>query len=148
MLFREATAQDISLMQVVRNSVKENVLSDPSLVTDAAVEEYITNRGKGWVCEMDETIVGFAIADITGNNIWALFLHPDYEQKGIGKKLLHLMLNWYFTQTDKTVWLSTAPFSRASLFYKMQGWKEVCLYGKNEIKFEMDSITWSKKSTP
>ena len=141
MLFREATVQDITLIQVVRNSVKENVLSDPSLVTDAAVEEYITNRGKGWVCEMDETIVGFSIADITGNNIWALFLHPDYEQKGIGKKLHHLMLNWYFTQTDKTVWLSTAPFSRASLFYKMQGWKEVGLYGKNEMKFEIDSIT-------
>ena len=147
MLFREATVQDITLIQVVRNPVKENVLSDPSLVTDAAVEEYITNRGKGWVCEMDETIVGFAIADITGNNIWALFLHPDYEQKGIGKKLHHLMLNWYFTQTDKTVWLSTAPFSRASLFYKMQGWKEVGLYGKKEMKFEIDSITWSKKST-
>ena len=43
--------------------------------------------------------------------------------------------------------LSTAPFSRASLFYKMQGWKEVGLYGKNEIKFEMDAVTWMQKST-
>ena len=147
MLFREATVQDIPLIQVVRNSVKENTLSNPSLVTDATVEDYITNRGKGWVCEVDETIVGFAIADITGNNIWALFLHPNYEQKGIGKKLHHLMLNWYFMQTNKTVWLSTAPLSRASVFYRMQGWKEVGLYGKNEIKFEMDSVTWLQKST-
>ena len=147
MLFREATVQDIPLIQVVRNSVKENTLSNPSLVTDATVEDYITKRGKGWVCEVDETIVGFAIADITGNNIWALFLHPNYEQKGIGKKLHHLMLNWYFMQTNKTVWLSTALLSRASVFYRMQGWKEVGLYGKNEIKFEMDSVTWLQKST-
>ena len=147
MLFREATVQDIPLIQVVRNSVKENTLSNPSLVTDATVEDNITNRGKGWVCEVDETIVGFAIVDITGNNIWALFLHPNYEQKGIGKKLHHLMLNWYFMQTNKTVWLSTAPLSRASVFYRMQGWKEVGLYGKNEIKFEMDSVTWLQKLT-
>ena len=73
MLFRKATVQDIPLMQVIRNSVKENMLSDPLLVTNADVEEYINKRGKGWVCEMDETIVGFAIADTRGNNIWALF---------------------------------------------------------------------------
>jgi len=147
MLFREATVQYTPLMQVVRNSVKENMLSHPSLVTNADVEDYINNRGKGWVCEMDEPIVGFAIADTSGNNIWALFLHPDYEQKGIGKTLHQLTLDWYFTQTNKTVWLSTAPFSRASIFYKMQGWKEVGLYVKNEIKFEMDSATWLQKLT-
>ena len=48
MLFRKATVQDIPLMQVVRNSVKENMLSDPLLVTNADVKEYITKRGKGW----------------------------------------------------------------------------------------------------
>ena len=57
------------------------------------------------------------------------------------------MLNWYFAQTNKPVWLSTASVSRASIFYKMQGWKEVGLYGKNEIKFEMDLATRLQKST-
>jgi hypothetical protein len=43
----------------------------------------MTNRGKGWVCEIDEKIVGFSIADLIGNNIWALFVMPGYDKRGI-----------------------------------------------------------------
>ncbi len=143
MIFRQAQISDIGQMQVVRNAVKENMLSNPALVPDRDVEEYITVRGKGWVCEIDNKIVGFAIADLRENNIWALFMDPDHEAKGIGKRLHQLMLDWYFSQTKKKVWLGTAPNSRAEKFYRMQGWKEVGLHGKGEIKFEMDLETWS-----
>ena len=124
-------------MQVVRNSVKENMLSDPALVPDHDVEDFITRRGKGWVCEIDGRIVGFSIVDMQNNNIWALFMHPDFEARGIGKQLHKLMLDWYFVQTKVTVWLGTAPNTRAERFYRMQGWKEVGMHGKGEIKFEM-----------
>lgn len=134
---------DIKQIQVVRNSVKENTLSDPALVPDKDVEEYMINRGKGWVCEIEGTIVGFAIADLIENNIWALFIHPDFEAKGIGKKLHQMMMDWYFVQTREKVWLGTAPNSRAEKFYRMQGWKEIGMHGKGEIKFEMDHKTWS-----
>ena len=142
MVFREAGTSDIKQMQVVRNSVKENMLSDPALVSDSDVEDFISNRGKGWLCEIGDTVVGFAIADLKDHNIWALFMHPDYEAKGIGKKLHQVMLDWYFSQTKETVWLGTAPNSRAERFYRMQGWKEVGLHGKGEIKFEMDWSEW------
>jgi GNAT superfamily N-acetyltransferase len=142
MIFREANIKDIPQIQIVRHSVKENVLSDPALVTDADCAEYITVRGKGWVCETDHTIVGFAIADLRDHNIWALFIKPEYERKGIGKKLHELMLDWYFTNTHETVWLGTAPNSRAELFYRMAGWKEVGRTKHGEIKFEMDSDEW------
>ena len=148
MIFRQAQISDIGQMQVVRNAVKENMLSDPALVPDKDVEEYITVRGKGWVCEIDNKIVGFAIADLRENNIWALFMHPDHEAKGIGKRLHQLMLDWYFSQTKKKVWLGTAPNSRAEKFYRMKGWKEVGVHGKGEIKFEMDIETWNLTPTP
>ena len=144
MIFREAQITDISQIQIVRNSVKENMLSDPSLVPDKDVEEYMTNRGKGWVCEIDNAIVGFAIADLIENNIWALFIHPDFEARGIGKKLHQTMMDWYFLQTNEKVWLGTAPNSRAEKFYRMQGWKEVGIHGKGEIKFEMSYKDWAK----
>jgi len=81
MIFREAEINDIPQIQIVRNSVKENTLSDPALVTDEDCKEFMTERGKGWVCEIDKTIVGFAIADLKDNNIWALFLDPAFEKK-------------------------------------------------------------------
>ena len=142
MKIRVANAKDISQIQTVRNLVKENRLSDPALVPDSDVEDYINRRGKGWVCEIDEQVVGFAIADLVDNNIWALFIHPDFERIGIGKKLHDEMMNWYFSRTDKTVWLGTAPKTRAELFYRKAGWKEVGMHGKGEIKFEMTKDEW------
>jgi len=53
MIFHEAKTTDIAAMQIVRHTVKENILSDPALVTDKDCEEFITQRGKGWVCEVD-----------------------------------------------------------------------------------------------
>jgi GNAT superfamily N-acetyltransferase len=143
MIYREATINDVGQMQIVRNTVKENVLSNPLLVPDKDVEDYIMNRGKGWVCVMDETVLGFSIVSVQDKNVWALFVRPDFERKGIGKQLHRLMMNWYFQQTKETIWLSTAPASRAETFYRMNGWKETGVYGKGEIKFEMDVDTWN-----
>ena len=52
------------------------------------------------------------------------------------------MLQWYFSKTQKTVWLSTAPKSRAEIFYNKAGWEEVGKHGKGEIKFEMTYKNW------
>ena len=142
MIFREANIIDIPKMQVVRNAVKENVLSNPDLIKDADYIPFITVNGKGWVCEIENQIVGFAIVDLKEKNIWALFVHPNFEAKRIGKQLHKMMLNWYFTQTKETVWLSTAPNSRAENFYSLNGWIEVGMYGKGEVKFEMKSENW------
>lgn len=143
MLFREATAADIPQIQIVRNSVKENMLSNPGLVSDKDCEDFITNRGKGWVCEIEDRLVGFAIADLQDHNIWALFLLPDFEGQGIGRRLHDTMLSWYFKQTDKPVWLGTAPGTRAEAFYRKAGWKEIGMHGK-EIKFEMTAADWQQ----
>ena len=145
MTIREAVISDIKQIQIVRNAVKENTLSDPNLVTDKDCEEFIIERGKGWVCEIDNQIIGFAIADLKENNIWALFLHPDFEKRGIGRVLHKTMLDWYFTQTKITVWLGTAFNTRAEQFYRKAGWTEVGMHGSKEIKFEMSYNDWSMK---
>ena len=142
MNFREAKVEDIRQIQVVRNSVKENALSDPKLVSDEDCKEFITVRGKGWVCEIDNRIVGFAIADLKENNIWALFLDPGFEKKGIGRQLHKIMLDWYFMQTKKNVWLGTALNTRAKYFYKRAGWQESGLHGTKEKRFEMTYEIW------
>ena len=141
MNFRQAIPEDIPQIQIVRNSVKENQLSNPNLIPDDLVEEFITKRGKGFVCEIDDKIVGFSIVDFVENNVWALFILPNFERKGIGKKLHQLMLDEYFSKTKETIWLSTEANSRAEIFYKKQGWKNAGLHG-NEVKFEMSFEDW------
>jgi GNAT superfamily N-acetyltransferase len=142
MIFREATSEDIPQVQIIRNSVKENMLSNPALITDEECAIFLKQRGKGWVCVIDNAVVGFSIVDLKDKNIWALFVHPDFEGKNIGKKLHGIMLDWYFHQTKETVWLGTAPHTRAERFYRKAGWKEVGMHGK-EIKFEMSYENWN-----
>jgi GNAT superfamily N-acetyltransferase len=142
MIIRQALVADITGIQVVRNSVKENMLSNPALVPDTDVEDYINNRGRGWVAEIDGTVIGFSIISVQHNNVWALFVQPAMAQKGVGKALHHTMLEWYFSQTTTTVWLGTEPGTRAEQFYRLAGWKSVGMHGKNEIKFEMEFAQW------
>ena len=106
--------------------------------------EYLTERGKGWVCEIENQIVGFAIADLKGNNIWALFIRPEFEKRGIGKRLQNIMLDWYFSQTQYKVWLGTTPDTRAEGFYRKSGWSEVGMHGEGEIRFEMTFTDWKQ----
>lgn len=154
-IYREATVADIPQIQIVRNSVKENMLSNPALVTDKDNEEYITVRGKGWVCEINNIIVGFANADLKTKSIWALFVKPEHEKKGIGKKLHQLMLDWYFIQSKEKLWLETAANTRAEKFYKSFGWIETERHERKssspnssiwiEIKLELTFDKWTKK---
>jgi ribosomal protein S18 acetylase RimI-like enzyme len=142
MNFREASLSDIPQMTVVRMAVKENALSNPALVTQQDYVDYLSERGKGWVCEMDNQIVGFAIGDLKKNNVWALFVLPGYEGQGIGRELLILLLDWYYTQTTDTIWLSTAPNTRAAEFYRSFGFKETGKMPNGELKFELSADDW------
>lgn len=144
MIIREAEIEDITQIQFVRNSVKENTLSDSNLVSDKDCVEYLKKRGKGWVCEINNVIVGFSVIDLKENNIWALFVHPNFENRGIGRELHDIMIDWYFSKSQETLWFGTSPNTRAEIFYRKSGWRETGTYG-NEIKFEMALENWNKK---
>jgi GNAT superfamily N-acetyltransferase len=148
MIIREAVTADIPQIQIVRNLVKENPLPDPSLVTDADCKDYLTNRGKGWVCEIENKIVGFSIISVKDNNVWALFIQPGYERQGIGRLLHDKMMNWYFTQTNEIVWLGTAPGTRAEKFYEAAGWTRTGIRPNGEVRFEMNQSQWKSLRLP
>ena len=147
MLIRQAYTADIPSLTEVRFAVRENVLNNPALVTADDYVDYLTRRGKGWVAEEDGRIAGFAIADVRDHSIWALFVHPNYDRRGIGRALHDEMLKWYFVQTSEPVWLSTAPGTRAEEFYRRAGWQETGRTRSNEIRFEMRAQEWLSNTT-
>lgn len=147
MSIRQALESDIDELFSVRMAVRENVLNNPSLVTNEICKAYITERGRGWVYMTDNRIAGFGIADLEGNSIWALFVLPGYERQGIGRKLHDTMLEWYFTKTGTTLWLTTEPGTRAEKFYRSAGWKDAG-YKHGEVKFEMTAEEWRNRAKP
>lgn len=142
MLVREAQVTDISMMSEIRLAVKENVLSTPGLVTYDDYVEFLTRRGKGWVAEIAGRIVGFAIVDLQDDNIWALFVHPNFDRQGVGRALHDTMLNWYFSQKNEPLWLGTEPGTRAEVFYRKAGWQDMGVSANGEVKFAIGAGEW------
>lgn len=142
MIFRLAGVADIPQLNEIRLSVKENVLYNPLLVTYNDYVNYLTDSGRGWLCENEGKVLGFAIIDTEQNNIWALFIRPGFEGEGIAQVLQKLMLDWHFGKSSVTLWLTTAPGTRAQKFYEKSGWVNTGLTKSGEIKFEMMLERW------
>ena len=121
-VFRLATRLDIPAMSRIRLDVRENVLSNPGRITQQMYEDYLELLGRGWVAEVDGRIVGFSYANKTDASIWALFMAPDHEGRGIARHLLTLAVDWLFEQGNEKVRLSTGMDTRADRFYAAQGW--------------------------
>ena len=127
--FRRATVDDIPAMSRIRLAVRENALSNPACITEAMYRDYLDAHGRGWVAEDDGGIIGFSYADRTDASIWALFVDPEREGLGAGKRLLRLAVDWLFEIGNDEVRLGTAAATRADRFYAAQGWTLIGMTG-------------------
>jgi GNAT superfamily N-acetyltransferase len=137
-IFREAGREDISALTEVRLSVRENILSDPNRITPEMYETYLYEAGKGWLCIVDNEVVGFSVASLKDASIWALFVKPTHEGRGIGQRLLHLATNWLFEMGVTTIVLSTGIGTRADRWYERQGWKRGEIRPDDEVWYRLD----------
>ena len=133
---REANAGDVTAMHVIRLRVRENRLSDPSVVTEQDYHDFMARDTRSWVCEIDGTLAGFAMVDVEKRNLWALFVVPEHEFKGVGRLLHDTMIAWYFTRAD-VLRLSTAPKTRAEAFYQKAGYSAQGSSASGETIFEL-----------
>lgn len=137
MFIREAQIVDIPSMHRIRLAVKENRLNNPLAVQEADYIPYLTEKGRGWVCEIDGIILGFSIVDLEGADVWALFVDPANEGLGIGGALHDQMLRWYFTQTSAPLHLGTEGGTKAERFYINRSWEKSGTEPNGDITFIM-----------
>lgn len=137
MTIRQAQAGDVQAIQKLRMSVRENVLVDPSLVTEDTTTRAITQEGRGWVAMETGRLLGFSIALRSPPRIWALFVDPDHEGRGLGQRLLQEAVDWLWSEGANVIRLSTDPDTRAERFYDQQGWRAVGTNDRGEAVFEL-----------
>jgi len=124
-------------MHAIRLGVRENRLSDRMAVTESSYEPYVAARS-AWVAELDSAIAGFAILDRSDGNVWALFVAPGSEGRGVGRALHEAMLQWAQQERLGKLWLSTARGTRAEQFYAQAGWERVGVTASGEVRFERE----------
>lgn len=134
---REAAPGDVQAIQKLRTRVRENVLVDPSRVTEATTTRALSEEGRGWVAMEEGRLLGFSIALRSPPRIWALFVDPEQEGRGLGQRLLQEAVDWLWTEGASVIRLSTEPDTRAERFYDQQGWRPVGTNDRGEAVFEL-----------
>ena len=132
---RRAAHADVERIMAIRHGVRENRLFDPSSVTSADCAAFI-DRAEMWVWVEDGKVQGFSAGDPRDGTIWALFVDPAFEGRGIGRTLLALACATVRRAGHETARLNTEAGTRAEQFYRTNGWIPVGRTPKGEIIFE------------
>jgi GNAT superfamily N-acetyltransferase len=140
-LLREATADDLPGISAVRLAVRENATTTAELdrrgITNESVAASFMADSKGWVAVEHDQIVGFSIADRADRSIFALFVLPACEGRGLGSGLLDLAVNWLWVGGADRIWLTTDPGTGAAGFYERRGWTAGRIEANGEQRFEL-----------
>lgn len=141
---RTATLADIDQMHRIRMSVRENALHDPRSIQHHHYVTMLNERGQSWVAQVQDQIVGFAVADLPLSSVWALFVDPAFEGRGVGRHLHDTMMAWFFDRGVTVVRLSTTPATRAERLYLKAGWKFVGRNPDGEVCYELRKEDWTR----
>jgi GNAT superfamily N-acetyltransferase len=133
-MIRKASRDDIARIFEIRAAVTENRLSDPSRVTVADCEWFIDNA-EFWVWTEAGRVQGFSAGDPRKGTIFALFVDPDWERRGIGQALLPLACATLRRAGHRSAQLVTEPETRAERFYRRNGWTEIGRQSDGQIIF-------------
>jgi GNAT superfamily N-acetyltransferase len=135
-MIRKATRADFPRISEIRMAVQENRLSSLKLDSVEQVAGWLFENSTIWVWEEDGVIQGFSAADPRDGSIFALFVHPGHERRGIGRALLPLACEILRVSGHGTAALTTEPGTRAERFYRADGWTEIGRQDDGQIIFQ------------
>ncbi|WP_293857990.1 GNAT family N-acetyltransferase [uncultured Alsobacter sp.] len=119
-MIRRAVHADVPRIREIRAAVRENRLRDPSRVTLEDILWFVDNPGIHLWVEAGE-VLGFSAADPRDGNVWALFVDPDHEGRGIGRALLERAIAVLRDAGCRRAWLTTGNGTRAERLYLRSG---------------------------
>ena len=140
---RPATAENVEALFDIRCSVKENYQSREELaslgITAQSIKEmieagdYITT-----IAETENRPVGFSMAQISEGYVFACFVRPEFEGRGIGRALMETAEQGLRKNGVQEAWLSTGPEPelRAPGFYTRLGWYKDGFLDDGQIIFK------------
>jgi GNAT superfamily N-acetyltransferase len=128
--FRRAVAGDAAELFRVRTSVKDNHQSEEELAALGVTRDSLAGMlesedARGWCAERGDGIVAFAIARCSERDVFALFVEPDFEGRGLGTTLLDSAVDWLSEGGSKNLRLTTGRGTPAQAFYLKRGWADI-----------------------
>jgi GNAT superfamily N-acetyltransferase len=135
-MIRKATRTDYPRISEIRLAVRENCLSKSKYELVERAANWIFDNSTFWVWEEDGAIQGFSSADPRDGTIFALFVHPSYEGRGIGRALLPMACQSLRDSGHAIAMLTTEAGTRAERFYRLDGWTEIGRQDDGQVVFQ------------
>jgi len=137
---RPAKISDIPAIFRVRTSVVVNLLTEAEMatigITRQSVEQMLeTDEARAWCVDVEGEVVGFSLAFRSDRELSALFVLPNYEQRGFGSALLGKAVGWLESHSREPIRLVTDRETPAYRFYKTRGWVDLG-YGPEDEALE------------
>lgn len=136
---RTAQLSDVGSIFDVRTSVVENHLSREDMqqmgITERVVADLIEQSLCAWVATENDKVIGFSMILPDEGSLFAAFVLPEYEGKGIGRRLVALAEQELFRHHE-IIWLETDKNSRAAKFYLQLGWGNKTNINDTDIRLE------------
>ena len=127
--FRPAVPEDVPTCLVLRGRTRENAIPVERLAAMGINEQSWSDDVRsdalpGYVCLDDDRIVGYCYGDKASGEVVVLALLPAWEERGIGRRLLALMVDHLVALGHRRLFLgcNADPATRSHGFYRHLGW--------------------------
>ncbi|MCD9085737.1 GNAT family N-acetyltransferase [Stenotrophomonas sp. SY1] len=138
---RPANASDVEALFDIRTSVTQNHLSREQMAQmgiDAETLTAMLSAGPcAWLAEVEGLPVAFSMIDLDDACLFAVFVRPGHEGRGLGSAVLAPAEAALFAQHAR-IWLSTDGREeiRANGFYRRHGWQVVAQLQDGDVRYE------------
>ncbi len=110
-------------LEDIKGEFKNDNNPEGIIKIEAKKRGYKDKKKRTWVAEHNEKIIGFCIVihkEGREARIEALYVFPEYQNKGIGSKLIKKAIRWL--GDDKKIYVNVVEYnSKAINFYKKYG---------------------------
>jgi GNAT superfamily N-acetyltransferase len=126
---RIANPGDIAACMVLRGQTRENAipaerLAERGITVASWAGDVQAGALPGYVCTDDDRIVGYCFGDVASGEVVVLALLPAWEERGIGRRLLDLVVRRLAGAGHERLFLgcSADAATRSHGFYRHLGW--------------------------
>jgi GNAT superfamily N-acetyltransferase len=143
---RATVVEDVETLFDIRTSVSQNHLSREELAAmgitpETAAAAIASGERHGWIAELDGFAAAFSMADAQEGTVFAMFVRPGYEGRGLGR-LLMAEAEAFLFERHAVIWLTTDGREevRANGFYRRLGWKMAGAAEGEDVRCEKEAL--------
>lgn len=136
--YRTATPADardcIRLRGLTRdNAIPDDLLASVGITAESWAKDIQDGASPGFVCTAADEMAGYCFGSAKTGEVLVLAMHPNYEDRGIGKELLRLVVEYLQAQGHDRPFLACSPDPsvRSYGFYRHLGWSSTGSFDDN-----------------